>query len=62
MDYPEHTVVVRDNTLLLLITLLAVFVIMVLLSVSLVRLGNMSHKIDRLTPRLTGGVRYFYMS
>jgi hypothetical protein len=56
----EELVVVRDNTAVLLAILLAVFVTMVLLSVSLVRLGNMSRKIDRLIPPLAGGVRYFY--
>ena len=57
----EELVVVRDNTAVMLAILLAVFVTMVLLSVSLVRLGNMSRKIDRLFPPITGGgVRYFY--
>jgi hypothetical protein len=59
MNDPE--LVVRDNTNVMLAILLAVFVTMVLLSILLVRLGNLSHKIDRLTPRLAGGARYFYM-
>lgn len=52
----------RDTNVLLMI-LLAVFITMVLLSVSLVRLGNLSHKLDRLLPPKFsgGGVRYFYM-
>jgi hypothetical protein len=54
---------VRDNTPVLLGILLAVFITMVLLSVSLVRLGNLSRKIDNLAPSLGGGgVRYFYMT
>jgi hypothetical protein len=63
MDDPELTeVVVRDNTNVMLVILFAVFVTMVLLSVSLVRLGNLSRKMDRLVPHLAGGdVRYFYM-
>ena len=63
MNDPELPhVVVRDNTNVMLMLLLAVFVTMVLLSVSLVRLGNLSRKMDRLLPNISGGgVRYFYM-
>lgn len=65
---PEQTtlpVVVRDNTGILLLVVLFVFVTMILLSVSLVRLGNISRKVDELSPRFSGGagpgVKYFYV-
>jgi hypothetical protein len=68
---PEHTpVVVRDNTGILLCLLLFVFISMILLSLTLVRIGNLGKRLDRLQPyttpppRFTGGghrdVTYFY--
>ena len=60
-------VVVRDNTGILLFILLFVFVSMILLSLTLVRLGNISKKVDGFNPppiKLAGGnrdVTYFYM-
>lgn len=72
-DQP-NTVVVRDNTGILLVLLLFVFVTMVLLSVTLVRLGTLDRKVVALLPpRLVypppilappiqgGGVEFFYV-
>jgi len=50
--------VVRDNTVVLLLFLLVMAVTMVLLSVALVRLGNISRKLDinlAYPPQLYGG-------
>lgn len=65
---PAMPVVVRDNTGIMLFLILIVFVSMILLSITLVRLGNISRKIDQLRPppppNLVGGnrdVTYFYM-
>lgn len=62
---PPLPVVVRDNTGILLLLVSFVFVTMVLLSVSLVRLGNINRKMEQLTPRFSGGgapgVKYFYV-
>jgi hypothetical protein len=61
-DTPTVPVVVRDNTGILLCLLLFVFISMILLSVTLVRLGNLGKKLDRV-PTITGGnrnVTYFY--
>lgn len=52
-DSDEHPAVVRDNTGILLAILLVVFVAMIMLAVLLVRMGDISHKLDVLTqPRL----------
>lgn len=63
-ESPTMPVVVRDNTGILLCLLLFVFISMILLSITLVRMGNLGKKLDRLhtpTPALTGGnVTYFY--
>ncbi len=70
MDDNEPTVVVRDNTGVLLMLLLFIFVIMILLTVTLVRLGTLDRKLGALlrpaprAPRLHGGgsgVEYFYV-
>ena len=69
MDNQEDesaVVVVRDNTVVLLLFLLTLAVTMILLSVALVRLGNITRKLDTLAtpppPRLSGGYdTYFYV-
>lgn len=71
-DQP-NTVVVRDNTGILLLLLLFVFVTMVLLTVTLIRLGTLDRKVGQLLPAIsllrgggrrpyaTNGAEFFYM-
>lgn len=61
-EHEPTPVVVRDNTGILLCVLLFVFVSMILLSLTLVRIGNLGKKLDRMPyrpppppPRFTGG-------
>jgi len=49
-DQPTPIIVVRDNTGILLLLLLFVFVTMVLLTVTLVRLGSLDRKVGQLRP------------
>ena len=67
MDETEHTdtVVVRDNTKVMLLLVITVFISMVLLTIILVRFGEMSRKLDRIVPpRFMGGndVQFFYVN
>ena len=67
----EEVVVVRDNTSVLLMFLLIMAVTMILLSVALVRLGNITRKLDTIafntttaSPLRGGGFAhdtYFYV-
>lgn len=52
MSNPEDAemVVVRDNTWVMVVMLLIMFVTMTLLTVCLVRLGNISRKLDGVSP------------
>ena len=53
--------VVRDNTGMLLLLLLVVFVTMVLLSITLIRLGDLNRKLDHMVSLSGGDARFFYM-
>lgn len=65
-----ETLVVRDNTTVLLTLVMFVFVTMVILTILLVRFGNLNRSLNRIIPsytppRFQGGgddVRFFYMN
>ena len=65
MSNSDHSeppmMVVRDNTGMLLLLLLVVFVTMVLLSITLIRLGDLNRKLDHMVSLSGGDARFFYM-
>jgi len=61
-----ETVVVRDNTAVLLTLVMFVFITMVILTILLIRFGNLNRKLNKIVslPQFQGGedVRFFYMN